>query len=54
MTEAEMIALAESQGFEKVAILNTSQLKIVQEYRKYCEQNLCGNYDANYGCTKNY
>lgn len=36
---------AEKQGFACTAFLPVKDLVFVPEYRKYCEQNLCGNYD---------
>lgn len=50
MTDAQMILMAEQAGFTRAAIIDTAEMKVVQEYRKFCEQNLCGNYDANWGC----
>ncbi len=31
-------------GFSAAAVMETKELIIVPEYRKYCEQNLCGRY----------
>jgi len=50
MTDKEMIRLAEQTGFTKASVIDTADMKVVQEYRKYCEENLCGNFNANWGC----
>lgn len=36
---------SQETGFGHMAFLPVEQLVFVPEYRKYCEQNLCGNYD---------
>lgn len=41
---------AEDIGFTQVEIINTSDLVFRPEYRKYCEENACGNYGVNYAC----
>ena len=45
----EIIALSKSEGFE-AAILETSKLEFDFSFRKYCEQNLCGNYAQSEFC----
>lgn len=50
MDEKQMESIASEEGFKKIKLLSTKQLLFVYEYRKYCEQNTCGNYDKNYGC----
>lgn len=40
----ELIAYAKELGFFDAAILPVSGLVIVPEYRKFCEENLCGNF----------
>lgn len=45
-----MIKKAIEIGFCAAEIISTSDLVFVPEYRKYCEDNLCGNYGKNYGC----
>lgn len=44
-----LIAAAALNGFQ-ASIISTDQLVFVPEYRKYCEDNLCGNYNKNYAC----
>ena len=39
-----MISEALALGFSGAAIIGTDELVYVPEYRKYCEENLCGNY----------
>ena len=38
-----MISEALALGFSGAAIIGTDELVYVPEYRKYCEENLCGN-----------
>ena len=45
----EIIALSKSGGFE-AALLETSKLEFDFSFRKYCEQNLCGNYAQSEFC----
>lgn len=49
LSEVRMTELARAQGFE-AAVVNTDDIVTNPDYRKYCEDNLCGNYNANYGC----
>ena len=39
-----MISEALALGFSGAAIIGTDELVYVPECRKYCEENLCGNY----------
>ena len=50
MTEQELLRLAEQEGFTHAAVLPVDQLEFDPELRKYCEENLCGNYGKNYSC----
>lgn len=43
MKSLEMIA--EELGFSDTSSIPVYQIKFVPEYRKYCEDNVCGNYD---------
>ena len=49
MQDNEIIKLAESDCFS-AAFIDTD--KIIQDpsFRKFCEENLCGKYNANYAC----
>ena len=49
MTKQEMLALAETMGFQ-ARFLSTTEIPVNAEFVKYCEENLCGNYGANYAC----
>ena len=37
---------AKALGFTQAALMPVSELVIVPEYRVFCEENLCGNYDV--------
>ena len=50
MTEAEMIQCAIDEGFAAAAIVDTTQIVFDPSFRPYCEENLCGQYGANYSC----
>lgn len=50
MNEETMRQIALQNGFDNAAVIFTNELYFVPEYREYCVQNLCGNYDRNYGC----
>lgn len=47
--EAELLALAEAKGFS-AALLPVEEIPVNAEFRKYCEENRCGRYNANYSC----
>ena len=42
-----LIEEAKALGFSDAAVISTDQLVFVPEYRVFCEDNLCGNYDKN-------
>lgn len=46
----DLIKEAEELGFSQAAIMDTKNLVFVPEYRTFCEDNLCGNYDKNPAC----
>ena len=46
----DYISLAKTLGFTDAALLPVRELVVVPEYRKYCEQNLCGNYNVLPAC----
>ena len=50
MNEKEMLREALEIGFHSAAFIDTEELVIVPEYRRYCEMNLCHMYDANPAC----
>lgn len=49
MTESEMLALAEEEGF-RAAMIDTSEIEFDPRFRDFCAENLCGKYGANYAC----
>ena len=50
MQEEDLITAAEEAGFAKAAVMNTEDLVFQHEFRRFCQQNDCGNYGSNYGC----
>ena len=49
MQEHEIIKLAEEMGFS-AAYIDTADVVQDPSFRKFCEDNLCGKYNANYSC----
>jgi len=49
MTDIQLLELAKSEGFF-AALLPPEQVPVDAKFRKYCEENLCGKYGANYSC----
>lgn len=47
--EQELIALAEEEGF-LVSLIPAADVPVNGEFRKFCKENLCGRYGANYSC----
>ena len=50
MTEAELLTLAGELGFDRAAVLDTGEIPLEPAFRKYCQDNVCGKYGANYAC----
>jgi len=46
----EIIRFALENGFTGAAVTDTRGITVVPEYRKYCEENLCGCYGKNPAC----
>ena len=46
----DLIKEALSMGFANAAIMDTQDLVFVPEYRQFCEDNLCGNYNLVPAC----
>ena len=42
----DYVQLARTLGFTDAALMDTAELVIVPEYRQFCEENLCGNYNV--------
>lgn len=49
MTDFELIELAKEAGF-RAAVLPAKNVPVDGAFRKFCEDNLCGKYNANYSC----
>lgn len=50
MTEEAIIKLALDAGFANAAVVDTADIIFDFSFRPYCEENLCGQYGANYSC----
>ena len=46
----DLIEIAKELGFSDAAIMDTKKLVFKPEYRVFCEENRCGNYDLNPSC----
>ena len=46
----DLIETAKELGFSDAAIMDTKDLVFKPEYRVFCEENRCGNYDLNPAC----
>ena len=46
----DLIKEAKELGFSNAAIMDTKDLVFKPEYRVFCEENRCGNYDLNPAC----
>ena len=42
----DYVSLAKASGFTDAALLPVRELAVVPEYRVFCEENLCGNYNV--------
>ena len=49
MTDAKLIGMAEKMGFH-AALIPAREIPVDGSFRKFCEDNLCGKYNANYSC----
>ncbi len=47
---AKIIDMAVREGFSAAAIIKSNQIIFDPSFRPYCEENLCGHYEANYSC----
>lgn len=50
MTDEQMVTLAENCGFSAAAVVSTEKIVFDPSFRPYCEENLCGQYAANWSC----
>lgn len=46
----DFVKTALEMGFSDAAVMDTTKLVFVPEYRQFCVDNLCGNYDLNPAC----
>ena len=46
----DLIKAAKTLGFSNAAVMDTGKLVFKPEYRRFCEENQCGNYDLNPAC----
>lgn len=49
MTDMELLELAKKEGFSAV-LIPPEKVPVDGKFRAYCEENLCGQYNANYSC----
>ena len=49
MEDQEILKQAKEMGFS-AAIIDTKDVVQEPSFRKFCEDNLCGKYNANYSC----
>ena len=49
MTDLELLNLAKAEGFSAV-LMDPADIPIDGKFRAFCEENLCGQYNANYSC----
>lgn len=50
MNKTEMIELSIAEGFHGAEVISTDKIVFDASFRPYCEENLCGQYGANYSC----
>ena len=50
MTGCEIKELAVAEGFHQAEIIDADKIVFDAAFRPYCEENLCGQYGANYSC----
>ncbi len=49
MKDQTLLQLAKEAGFT-AALCDTATIPVEHSFRRYCEENLCGQYGKNYGC----
>lgn len=50
MKKEQMIQYALEENFADAAVVDTREITFDPSFRPYCEENLCGQYNANYSC----
>lgn len=53
VTDMELIEIAEEAGFH-AAVIPAKDIPVDGTFRKFCEDNLCGKYNANFSCPPAY
>lgn len=49
MTDIELLDMAADEGFF-AAVIAPEEIPVSGKFRRFCEENLCGKYNANYSC----
>ena len=49
MEKQQLLDLAKAEGFT-ASMIEPNQIPIDPRFRAFCEENLCGQYNANYAC----
>ncbi|MBO4938636.1 MAG: DUF2284 domain-containing protein [Oscillospiraceae bacterium] len=49
MTDTQLLEIAQEADFT-AAIIPTSEIVVDAKFRPFCEENLCGKFNANYSC----
>lgn len=49
MTDDRLLEMAQAEGFSS-ALIDPKEIPVDETFRKFCEDNLCGQYNANYSC----
>ena len=50
MTQERILQYALEEGFNEAMLVDTKSIVFDPSFRPYCEENLCGQYNANYTC----
>lgn len=50
MTKQALLELVGKLGFYRAAVVDTVAIPFEPSFRRFCEENLCGKYGANYTC----
>ena len=50
MKDNDMIQYAIEEGFAAAEVVDTKDIVFDPTFRAYCQENLCGQYGANYSC----
>ena len=50
MSDEMLIQWAKEEGFSEAVVILTEKIVFDPSFRPYCEENLCGQYNANYSC----